>query len=278
MRSRRVFLAAVILGGCSRAHGPTGEPIDRMFDSSYEKFVSSAKAHKGGCEISMTAKGDGGTRSDGIESTVDVDDAGSFHLTLDGGFELVRVGSVAWQHEKGAKYEHVESGARPDLMRDDAISGWRDVLRPLREHLALERAETDELGDRSVEVYTIAAEPGGGADGGVQIASGKGAVGLDAITGFPVAFQFEGSWDAPATPPAEGRVTWTVEKIECKVTELGGVPAITPAIARPTPTPAPAATTAAAPAASPIATKTPKATPTPVPTVSRANKAKLKIK
>lgn len=268
MTLRHLMIAALLAAGCSRAHGPAGEPIDKMFDSSYEKFISSAKAHRGECEISMTAKGDGGSRSDGVQSQVEVDDAGSFHLTLDGEFELVRVGSVAWQHEKGAKFEHVESGARPDLMRDDAITGWRDVLRPLREHLVLERAETDELGDRTVEVFRISAEPGGGADGGVQIVSGKGAVGLDALTGFPVAFQFEGSWEAPATPPAEGRVTWTAETLECKVTELGGVPAITPAIAAPTPVPA----------ATAVETKPPKATPTPVPSTSRGTKAKLKTK
>jgi len=277
MTSRHLFLAlAALTSGCSRAAGPTGEPVDRMFDSSYEKFISSARAHKGGCQIQLTAKGDGGTRSDGVDSTVEVDDVGSFHLSLDGAFELVRVGSIAWQHQKGAKFAHVESGARPDLLRDDAIAGWRDVLRPLREHLTLARAETDELGERSIEVYTITAEPGGGADGGAQVTSGKGAVGLDAITGFPVAFEFEGSWDAPATPPAEGRVTWSTEKMECKVTELGGVPAITPAIATPTPTPAATAATAT-PAPSATATKPPKATPTPVPTAGRA-KIKLKIK
>lgn len=274
MTSRHLIIAALVSAGCSRAHGPAGEPIDKMFDSSYEKFISSAKAHRGGCEISMTAKGDGGSRSDGVQTQVEVDDAGSFHLTLDGEFELVRVGSVAWQHEKGTKFEHVESGARPDLMRDDAIAGWRDVLRPLREHLVLERAETDELGERTVEVFRISAEPGGGADGGVQIVSGKGAVGLDALTGFPVAFQFEGSWDAPATPPAEGRVTWTAETLECSVTELGGVPAITPAIATPTPV-VPAESPV--PSASGAPGKPPKATPT-LPAASRGTKAKLKTR
>lgn len=258
--------AALLLAGCSRTSGPTGEPVDQMFDASYERFISAAKAHKGGCEISLSAKGDGGTKSDGVETTVEVDDEGSFRLSLDNKFEIVRVGSIAWQRQKGGKFERVESGARPDLMRDDAIAGFRDVLRPMRERLKLTRAESSQLGERDLEVYTIVAEPGGGADGGVQVVEGKGAVALDAATGFPVKLSFEGSWEGPATPPAEGRVTWTVQKMECEITDLGGIEAITPAI--PLPTATPAATTAPKP--------TP--TPTPVPSAPRTTKTKLKQK
>jgi hypothetical protein len=268
MKLVRIAVPAVLLlAGCSRSSGPTGEPVDRMFDAGYERFISSAKAHKGGCEISLSAKGDGGSRSDGVETTVEVGDDGSYRLHLDNSFELVRVGSLTWQREKGGKFERVESGARSDLMRDDAIAGWRDALRPMRDRLKLTRAESTQLGERELEVYTISAEPGGGADGGVQVVEGKGAVALDAATGFPVKMSFEGSWEGPATPPAEGRVTWTVQKMECEVTELGGVEAITPAI--PLPTVAPAATTAVKPAA----------TPTPVPAAPRTTtKTKTKQK
>lgn len=228
---------ALLLAGCSRASGPTKEPVDKMFDAAYEKFISAAKAHKGGCEISMSAKGDGGKKTDGVQTTVEVDDEGSYRLDIDDSFELVRLGSIAWRREKGGKFVRVESGARPDLMRDDAIAGWRDVLRPMRERLTLTPAETTTLGERALEVYTIAAEPGGGADGGVTVVEGKGAVALDRETGFPVKLTFQGSWEGPATPPAEGRVTWTVETMKCEITELGGIEAITPAI--PTPTAAP---------------------------------------
>ena len=68
---------------------------------------------------------------------------------------------------------------------------------------------------------------------------------------------------------SDDSVTWTAEKLTCEVEELGGVPAITPAIATPTP---------ADPTPSVGATTPPKATPTPVPTVSRNTKAKLKSK
>lgn len=263
MRLVRIAVpAALLIAGCSRANGPTGEPVDRMFDSSYERFISAAKAHKGGCEISLSAKGDGGTKTDGVETTVEVDDEGSYRLSLDNSFELVRVGSLTWQKEKAGKFERVESGARSDLMRDDAIAGWRDALRPMRERLKLTRAESSQLGERDIEVYTITAEPGGGADGGVQVVEGKGAVALDAATGFPVKLSFEGSWEGAATPPAEGRVTWTVQKMQCEVTDLGGVETVTPAIPLPTATSAVTTT----------------ATPTPVRAAPRTTKTKPKQK
>lgn len=276
--NRGLLLAtiAVVPFACSKASGPTGEPIDRMFETRYEKFISSAGAHTAMCETAISAKGDGGTKNDAIETSVEVDADGNFRLQLEGGLVVVRVGSVAWQREKDGKFERIESGARTDILRDDAIAGWRDVLAEMRDRMTLTRAETTTIGERQVDVYTISTEPGGGNDGGVQVVSGEGAVGLDAQTGFPVKLTYEGSWEGPATPPAEGRVTWTVEKLECTV-EIPeeALEAITPAIA--TPTPAAAATATADPAASPANTKG-KPTPTPVPTTSRDLKVKLKIK
>ena len=49
-------LFSLLLAGCPQSTGPTKGPIDRMFDSSYEKFISAADAHKGGCEISLSAR------------------------------------------------------------------------------------------------------------------------------------------------------------------------------------------------------------------------------
>ena len=256
MRVGVAVLAGVFVAtaACSTSRGKDGKPVDRMFDANYEAFIADAKAHKGTCEISISARGDGGEQSNGLTTTVEVDDEGSFRVEREGAFELVRVGSVAWQRSAGGKFERIESGARSDLTRDDAIAAWRDVLAPLRERLDLAKQGSRKLGDRTIDEYAITAEAGGGADGGLQIVEAKGAVGLDAETGFPVSLTFEGAWEGPATPPAEGRVTWTVEKLACSVSELGGVPAITPAIATPT----------VAPTTTPVkATATPKPTKKP---------------
>lgn len=262
MRQWILLLAAacVAAAGCSRSGDPaTRTPLERMFDAPYEKFLFDAGAHEGTCEISLTAKGDAGTKTDGTATSIEVDAEGSYHVTR-GSFEMVRVGNIAWQRDGAdAKWERIEAGARKDLVRDDAIAGWRDVLAPLRERLSLTKTGTRTAGGRTIEEYDIVAETGGGADGGVQVVEGKGNVGLDEETGFPVAVVFEGSWEGPATAPAEGRVTWTAETLSCAIGEWGAVETITPAVATPTP--------AASPAASPAAAK-----PTPKPAATKKKK------
>ena len=253
---RKWMLASLLLAaGCSGRRSASGSPEDKLFESSYEAFVHAAGAHRGGCEIALTAKGDGGKKSDAMSTKVEVDEHGSYHIERDDGWELVRVGLVTWEREKGGKFERVETGARMDLARDDAMVAWRDVLRPMRDRISLKRTGSKKLGKRDLDTYDITVEAGGGADGGLSITEGKGTAELDAETGFPVTLTFEGTWESPATPPAEGRVTWTTEKLSCAITELGGVETIPPAIAPATPAPSPS------PSPSPKAT--PKATPKP---------------
>ena len=229
--------------GCSKSADPAeNDPATKMFEASYERFIASARGHAGGCEIALTATGDAGPRNDGLVSRVEIDDKGNYRLTIDDELELVQVGSVTWQRRGNDEFARIESGARADLLRDDAIAGWRDVLRPLRGRLTITPAGTRPFGERKVQAYAISGEPGGGADGGVQLVEATGTVELDAETGFPVTLKFEGAWEGPATPPAEGRVQWSTQKLECGVEALGGVPAITPAVPTPTPDAAPEST------------------------------------
>lgn len=255
-----VVAACVAATGCSRTGGAgDGSPVERMFDAPYEKFLFEAGAHQGACEISITAKGNAGTQSDGTDTSIEVDAEGNYRLSRETSFEMVRVGNLLWQRAgSSAKWEAIEGGARGDLVRDDAIAGWRTVLAPLRDRITLKKTGTRTAGGRTIEEFDIVVEAGGGADGGVQALDGKGNVGLDQETGFPVSFAFEGSWEGPAMAPADGRVTWTADKLACAITEWGAVEAVTPAIAAPTPA-APEATGSPTPAApaKPAATKKP---------------------
>lgn len=233
---RRIVLLGIVAAGCNSSAGVAADPLARAFETPYATFIAAAGAHKAGCEIEISAKGDAGRKTDSMELTVEVDDSGDYRIVRGDGHVTMRVGSIAWQGEKDLA--RIEAGARPDLLRDSAAAGWRPILAPFRERFALSRAGSKKLGNRDVEVYSLAVDPGGGADGGPAISSGSGNVELDAKTGFPVGFSFEGEWEAPAPDADRGRVRYKAEKLVCGVAELGAVADITAPDAAASPTPA----------------------------------------
>lgn len=263
-RSGAAFVLAgiVLLPGCSQESGPGTDPVKRMFESSYGAFVADAGAHRATCELALKAKGDGGKRNDAMKTLVEVDETGSFRIERDD-FELVHVGSIAWQRtDPKAPLKRTESGARPELLRDAAAAPWRALLEPFAERVKLERTGSKRLGDREVDVFAVALDAGGGADGGPTAEAGTGTVELDAVTGWPVAFTFEGGWEAAAPGGAvRGRVSYTVDTLACAVT-LGDVNKIEPPekVGPPPVKLAEAATPT--PAASAAATAKPKPAPT----------------
>lgn len=217
-------LLAGAVSGCRTQEGASRDPAVLMFDAPYQHFLTAAGAHSGACEVEITAKGDGGTKTDSLSTRVEVDPSGDYRVVRADGWEIVRVDSVSWQRpDARAKFERVDMGARSDLARDAAVAGWRPLLAPFRDRITLEHEKTRTLGDRNLDVYRIVAQPGGGADGGPQLENGEGRVEIDAATGFPVGFDFQGSWNAPAAPPGTGRVTFTVGKLTCGLAGFGEV-------------------------------------------------------
>ncbi len=249
---KRLLFLSLVVAGCNGSRGQAADPLARAFDASYAAFIASAGAHKAGCEVEISAKGDAGRKTDSFETTVEVDERGHYRVTRGDGRVTLRVGSLAWEGE-GDKLARIEAGARPDLTRDSAVAAWRPLLAPFRDRITLTKGAGKKLGDRDVEIYALSVEPGGGADGGPAISSGSGSLEIDAATGFPVGFSFEGEWEAPAPDAGRGRVRFKAEKLVCGVAGLGSVEElVAPERVGPpeTATPAPAT-----PSPLPVATK-----------------------
>ena len=113
---------ALLLAGCSEEAGPGADPVKRMFSAPYGGFIAAAGPHRSSCELALKAKGDGGKHADVLKTTVEVDEIGSFRILRGDSFELVHVGSIAWQRtEAKTPLKRMESGARPELLRDAGL-------------------------------------------------------------------------------------------------------------------------------------------------------------
>jgi hypothetical protein len=254
--------AALLAAGCSGSGDKGADPVAKMFDSSYGVFADATGAQKGGCELAVKADGDVGKKKDSWKSTLELDGAGNVRVGRDGEWETVRVGGSTWQKSGDGKLEKVESGARADQLRDDAIAGWRPVLAPFRSRIHLKRTGSKSAGKREIETYELSGDAGGGSDGGPELGSLAGTVELDAATGFPVAIDAHGAWDAPAPERSQGRVAIDLDKLVCQVS-AEPVPTITPPVG---------AEPAASPGAKPAASAKPAATATPKPAAKPATK------
>jgi len=240
-----VVLAGASAGaGCGRHRGKGDDPATRMFESSYSAFIAEAGAQKAGCDVKLAAKGDAGKKKQSETTSVEVDDAGDVHV-VDGDVDTLRVGGETWETVgPDGKRTKLEAGDRADLVRDEAVVGWRTLLAPFRDRIKLAPAGSQKLGSRGVKLYDLSGQAGGGNDGGPKLDEIGGTVGLDEETGFPVSIDAHAKWDAPAPAGNQGRVDYDLSTLQCGVKALGGVPKMTDPDA--TPTPAPAATSAAA--------------------------------
>ena len=246
---------AAVLAGCGSHGAGADDPVSRLFEDHYPEFVAAAKAHHAGCDLALSAKGTAGSKHDSLSTSVDVDANGSYRVVHDEGAELVRVGQRTWTRPKDGKAQALEAGAQADLARDAAVAEWRSVLEPLRSHVKLKAAGSGRLGSRPTEMYEISFDTSASGDA-PKVEKGAGKFELDEETGFPVKVDLTLVWTAKG---ADGtRVSYSLDKMGCAVTQLGAVAPIVP----PEPIPGASGQPVEAQTATPAPAST-KATPAP---------------
>lgn len=252
---------AALLAGCNSNGSAPDDPVERLFSNHYQELVLAAGSHHAGCDLALAAKGPGGTKRDTLTTSVDVDKMGNYRLVHEDGSELIRVGLHTWQKDAEGAIAPIEAGANADLQRDTAAAEWRGLLAPIKDHVKLKATGSGTLGSRETTKYDLTFTPGGSGDG-PKVEKGAGKIEVDSETGVPVKVSLTASWSAPAPEGGAGRVEYSLEKMECAVTKLGGVePIVAPGSSIAAASPAPAESAAATATPKEEETKKPVAKP-----------------